>query len=204
MRKKDPVVKERIFNFVNNWRRDNSSSPPLSIIADAIGIDKSTVYRYLVEMTEENYGLTYSGTTIETKAVNRQNLRMTNIPVLGSIACGEAMLEEQNIEDYINFPEDLVRKGQYFALHAVGDSMVDAGIFEGDIVIVRQQNEAQVGQIVVALDDDYQNTLKRFGGLGKDHMIRLEYMNERKYPGKVIKVRNLQVQGVAVHVFRNL
>ena len=83
--------------------------------------------------------------------------------------------------------------------------MIDAGIEEDDLIVIQLQHEATEGDIVVALDPDSQNTLKRFGGYDEESgYYLLEYMNEKKYPGKVEKVRSFVVQGVARHVIKTL
>ena len=81
--------------------------------------------------------------------------------------------------------------------------MEDAGIEENDMVIIRRQQNANVGDIVVALDDDNQNTLKRYAGFDENGNAVLEYMNEDVYPGKQIIVKQLTVQGVAKHVIKS-
>ena len=96
---------------------------------------------------------------------------MVKVPLVGTIACGEPILAQENIEDYINMPEKT--KGT-FALRCKGDSMINARIFDGDIVVVRKQDIAKNGEIVVALIDD-EATVKRFY-LEKDH-VRLEPEN---------------------------
>ena len=81
--------------------------------------------------------------------------------------------------------------------------MIDAGIEEGDLVLVELCNEANEGDIVVALDPEGENTLKRYAGKDRDGYL-LAYMNEACYPGKVMKVKSFVVQGVARHVIKTL
>ena len=75
------------------------------------------------------------------------------------------------IEEYVNLPTNLFGKGDFYILRAKGDSMEDAGISEGDLVVILKQPTAEVGDIVVALDDQNQNTLKRFGGFDDNHTL---------------------------------
>ena len=124
--------------------------------------------------------------------------------IVGSIPCGEAHSEEEYVEEYVNLPTNLFGKGDFYILRAKGDSMEDAGIAEGDLVVILKQPSAEVGDIVVALDDKNQNTLKRFGGFDDNHRVILEYMNEDVYPGKTILVKELMVQGIAKHVIKSL
>ena len=96
-------------------------------------------------------------------------------------------------------------KGDFYILRAKGDSMVDAGIDEDDLLVIERNCPALEGNIVVALDEDNQNTLKRYAGYDEDSgYYILEYENEARYPGKTIKVRSFQVQGVARHVIKSL
>ena len=96
-------------------------------------------------------------------------------------------------------------KGDFRILRAKGDSMMDAGIDEDDLLVIERNCPALEGDIVVALDDDNQNTLKRYRGFDEDEeCFILEYENEARYPGKVIKVKGFQVQGVARHVIKAL
>lgn len=113
-------------------------------------------------------------------------------------------MEEEYVEDYVNLPASLFGKGEFYILRAKGDSMVDAGIDEGDLVVIRKQQTAAEGDIVVALDEESRNTLKRLGGFDDEGNVILEYMNQEVYPDKIITVKELIVQGVAEHVIKKL
>ena len=96
-------------------------------------------------------------------------------------------------------------KGEFYILEACGDSMVDAGIDDGDRVVIRMDCEARVGDIVVALLGDNESTLKVYGGVDAENQEAiLLYQNEAVYPGKEIRTKNLIVQGVAKHVIKAL
>jgi len=82
-----------------------------------------------------------------------------SIPLLGRIAAGTPILAEENIEDYLSFPEEMFSRGEYFALTVRGDSMIEGGIFDGDIAVIKKQNTAENGEIVAALVDE-EATLK--------------------------------------------
>lgn len=204
MRSKSLKLKKQIYTFVNEWRQAYGRSPSLKNIADGMGVSRTTVYRYLLEMNDENWGLTYTGDTIETKEFNSENTYLSTAKVVGSIPCGEATPEEEYVEDYINLPASLFGKGEFYILRARGDSMVDAGIDEGDLIVIRKQQTADICDIVVALDDANCNTLKRFGGFDDEGNAILEYMNQEVYPDKTIIVKELVVQGVAKHVIKKL
>lgn len=204
MRYKSLELKKQIYTFVNEWRQVSGKSPSLKNIAEEMGVSRTTVYRYLLEMNDENWGLTYTGDTIETREFNSENTYLSTAKVVGSIPCGEATPEEEYVEDYINLPASLFGKGEFYILRARGDSMVDAGIDEGDMVVIRKQQTADIGNIVVALDDANSNTLKRFGGFDDKGNAILEYMNQEVYPDKMTIVKELVVQGVAEHVIKKL
>lgn len=204
MRSKSPQRKEEIYRFVNEWKQLHGASPSLKIIADRLGVSRTTVYRYLLEMTEDQTGLVYTGDSIETRELNRDTMRFSPAKIVGSIPCGEAQAEEEAVEAYVNLPSAIFGCGEFYLLHAVGDSMEDAGISEGDLVVIRRQSVAQVGDVVVALDDQRNSTLKRFDGFDREHRAILAYMNQAVYPGKTIAVQELQVQGVARHIIKSL
>ena len=126
-------------------------------------------------------------------------------PVTGNIHCGDPRLQEEMIEEYVVLPDSIFGKGDKYILRCKGDSMEDAGISEGDLVVIRVTPEAQKGDIVVALDDEGQNTLKRYEGYdSRKKMHILGYMNEASYPDRKIEVKELTVQGVAGHVIKKL
>ena len=126
-------------------------------------------------------------------------------PLVGSIYCGSPEEEEENVEEYVSLPVSLFGKGDFYILRAKGDSMVDAGIDEGDLLVIERNCPASEGDIVVALDQEQQNTLKRYVGFDNDEKcFILAYENEARYPGEVIKLKSFEVQGVARHVIKAL
>ena len=204
MRSKNPELMKEICTYVSDYYRDRRSSPSVSEIAKGVGIAKTTAYRYLVEMNERGM-ISYDGHTIETPQINRCVSGYFSAPVLGAIPCGDPELEEEHVEEYVSLPESIFGKGEFYILRASGDSMVDAGIEDKDLVVIKKQSTASVGDIVVALDEDNQNTLKTFDGIDDESGYAiLKYENRRKYRNKVIRVRELVVQGVAKHVIKAL
>ena len=169
-----------------------------------MGISKATSYRYLVAMNE-NGMLSYDGKSIITRQISKCTSDYFSAPVVGSIRCGDPELEEENVEEYVSLPKSIFGEGKFYILHARGDSMVDAGIEDGDMIVIRMQESAAVGDIVVALDENNENTLKMYGGIdGDTGDIILRYANEKKYPGRRILVKQLRVQGVAKQVIKSL
>lgn len=204
MRSKNPELMKEICTYVSNCYRDRRSSPYVNEIAKAVGIAKTTAYRYLVDMNERGM-ISYDGHTIETPQIDKCVSGYFSAPIVGSIHCGDPETEEEHVEEYVSLPESIFGKGQFYILRASGDSMVDAGIEDGDLVVIKKQDTASVGDIVVALDEDSQNTLKTFDGIDEESGYAiLKYENRRKYRNKVIRVRELVVQGVAKHVIKAL
>ena len=197
MRSKDKTLMAAIEKFVSDYTDSNGISPTMQEVADGVGSSKATVQRYIAQLCEDGI-LDYSGyrtmTSTKTKAA------AIRVPVLGTIACGIPKFAEENIEEYVRLPVALFGKGNFFILRAYGDSMIEAGIDNGDLVLIRQQNYADEGQIVVALMED-EATLKRFYPEPKKHRIRLHPENSRMDD---IYADNCEIQGVAVKVLKDL
>jgi len=122
------------------------------------------------------------------------------IPVLGIIAAGTPIEAIQNEVSKVVIPYELSKNGEYFGLKISGDSMIEAGINDGDTVIVKKTNTADNGQIIVALIDDHEAMLKRIRKKGK--VIALESANKR-YETKIFGPDRIKVQGVLVSLYRN-
>ena len=150
-----------IIEFAEQYYLENSSSPSVRVIADEFGIGVSTAYRYLLEMDERGL-ISYDGKRISNARIEKlsSNSGVIRAAVVGSIACGIPNLAEENIEEYVSLPRSMFGNGEFFILRANGESMIDAGIETGDLVVIRKQSCAEDGQIVVALVED-ETTLKR-------------------------------------------
>jgi len=132
---------------------------------------------------------------------NNQKKNVNEIPVLGKIAAGTPIEAIQNEVSRVVLPQALSKDGEYFGLKISGDSMIEAGINDGDTVIVRKTNTANNGQIVVALIDNHEAMLKRIRKKGK--VVALESANKR-YETKIFGPDRVKVQGVLVSLYRNL
>ena len=128
---------------------------------------------------------------------NKQNLN--NIPVLGQIAAGTPIEAIQNEVSKVAIPEELSKNGEHFGLKVSGDSMIEAGINDGDTVIVKKASTANNGQIVVALIDNQEAMLKRIRKKGK--IVALESANKR-YETKIFGPDRVKVQGILVSLYR--
>ena len=129
---------------------------------------------------------------------NKKN--SSEIPVLGKIAAGTPIEAIQKEVSRITLPEELSKNGEHFGLKVSGDSMIEAGINDGDTIIVKKANTANNGEIVVALIDDHEAMLKRIRKKGK--VIALESANKR-YETKIFGPDRVKVQGVLISLYRN-
>ena len=203
MRVKNQEISDAILKFVNKYFHENRKAPTISEIADGVGVARSTTHRYMQDLSDNGL-LDYSRGILSAPESAKMKTAYIAAPLVGSIQCGCPEEEQEYVEEYVSLPVSMFGKGDFYILRAKGDSMEDAGISEGDLVVILKQPTAEVGDIVVALDDQNQNTLKRFGGFDDNHRVILEYMNEEVYPGKTILVNELTVQGIAKHVIKSL
>ena len=199
MRTKDTALIEQIKKSIEKTYEESGRSPSVRQIAREVGCSYSTVSRYIKEMVERGMIARTSG-EYETEAISKMNMDTVPVAVVGSVSCGTLTFAEENIEEYIKLPTSLLGQGKFFILHASGQSMIGAGIEDGDLVVVRQQPTAEPGQIVVALVED-EVTLKRFYPDPENGCVRLHPENKRL---KDIIVDDCQIQGVAVKVLKDL
>ena len=131
--------------------------------------------------------------------VEEDPLRPVAVPIMGRIAAGTPIEALQNRSSVINMPPDLLSTGEHFALEVRGDSMIDAGILDGDIALIKRSDGADTGDIVIALIDDEEATLKRFRRRGAS--IALEPANTA-YEVKILPPNRVRIQGKLVGLFR--
>lgn len=199
MRSRSLETKERIKSYVEMFYLDNNRSPSSREVAEALNMVKSTVNRYLQAMHEEGM-IEYDHGNVRTDTIEKVNTDIINMGVIGHVSCGPPELAEEYVEEYIPLPAALFGKGEFYILRASGDSMIDAGINNGDMVIVRKQDAADDGQIVVALVEN-ETTLKRIYKDNENHQVILHPENKSL---KDIIVPDCRIQGVAVHVLKSL
>lgn len=198
MRSKSPELMKEICEYAEQYYLQNGQSPSTTKIAEAVGVSRGTAYKYLVAMND-NGMIEYDGQDIQTPVTKKLNKDTSQTAIVGSVPCGSPQYEEENIEEYISLPTAIFGKGEFFILRA-GDSMIEAGIDDGDLVVIRKQVYADEGDIVVALVDN-QNTLKRFYRDEENQKIILHPENKRL---KDIVVDECFIQGVACHVIKSL
>lgn len=192
-----------LIDFVNEFYDKYLRSPSLREIETETGLSRQTSMRYLKRMDEEGI-LKYDGKvgTIVTEYIEkRTSKKFEELNIIGKIACGDPVTEEETRIGTIDFPIALLGSGEYFVLQAYGDSMIDAGIEEKDLVIVRRQSSADYGKIVVAIDENNENTLKRFM---YDKKKKRPYLHPENDKYDDIYQNEIKIQGVAVKVIKNL
>jgi repressor LexA len=193
---------QEIFDFVRQYVGEHGYPPTVRDIGKAIGLaSSSTVHAHLANL--EKLGLLRRDPTkpraievIKDKA--RQAVVPGGLPVVGQVAAGQPILAEENIEEYVPVPGIAGGDDGEFVLRVKGDSMKDAGILEGDFVIVRKQETASDGDIVVALVGE-EATVKRF--FRENDHVRLQPENDALQP---IRTREAQVLGRVVGLCRRV
>lgn len=204
MRPFNQTYLDDILKFVNKYYQDNRVAPTIVQVSSGVGVPRSTTHRYLQELRKRGL-LEYDRGILSAPESAKMKTAYISAPLVGSIQCGSPEEEEEFVEEYVSLPVSLFGKGDFYILRAKGDSMVDAGIEEDDLIVIERNCPAEKGDIVVALDPDNQNTLKRYAGFSKtEQRYILKYENEAKYPGEVIKVKSFHIQGVARHVIKSL
>ena len=201
MRSKSKELMDSIYKYVNQFCIAHSRTPSTAEISQALHVSKGTIHNYLKEMDERGM-LFYQNGELRTSVTSQVNTDQVGIPIAGAIPCGTPEEEVENIEEYISMPRAVVGNGDFFILRASGDSMVDAGIDSGDLVVVRRQLEASPGQIVAALVDGG-STLKRLRyDEDADRYILCPENRRKNYPN--IEGHDISIQGVAIRVLKEL
>lgn len=202
MRKALTKKQDRIFEFIRKHVQDTGYPPTVREIGTSFRISEKGAYDHLNAIEKKGYirRVPKKPRAIEILEFVPQKLPQTavEVPIVGRVAAGEPILASENVEGTLPVPREVVKEDPCFALRVNGKSMIDAGIFEGDVVIVRSQNYADTGDIVVALLDD-EATVKRFFRDGD--RIRLQPENSVMSP---IIVDDAQILGKVVGLFRRL
>ena len=198
-------TREKISRFIEEYYTRHDKKPVIRDISAGTGISVSSVFRILHEMEDDGTVKVREkkNRSVVTKRMEYEGPHVS-IPVLGKVACGPGEEEEEHLTEYIRMPESLVGKGEVFALIAKGESMIDAGIYPGDLVIVRRDKKAEIGDIVVALMAGM-NNLKVLGFDNYYHRYVLKscHPSHQKYPDIPVE-SELRIQGVAVCVSHRL
>jgi repressor LexA len=193
---------KEIFDFIRNYASKTGYPPTVREIGKAVGLhSSSTVHAHLANL--EKIGLLRRDPT-KPRAIEllvdraKRVIRGPGLPLVGEVAAGEPVLAEENIEEYLELPSIIGGEEGDYILRVKGDSMKDAGILEGDYVVVQQSDSARNGEIVVALIEE-EATVKRF--YREKDRVRLQPANKAYKP---IRTRDAKVVGRVVGVFRRI
>jgi repressor LexA len=196
---------QEIWGFLVEYVDRQGYPPTVREIGEAVGLrSPSTVHAHLAQL--ERAGLLRRDPT-KPRAIEltdrTSQADVHRLPLVGDIAAGGPLLAEQNVEDYVAVPEPLSRGGEEFLLRVKGDSMVNAGILDGDFVVVQRRQDARDGEIVVALAGDDETadeaTVKRY--FREDGRVRLQPENDSLEP---IYANHVEILGKVTGVFREL
>jgi len=204
---------KKILDFLNSEIAERGYPPSVREICKAVGLKStSTVHAYLEKLDKDGYiikdatkprALKVVGSKVQRPVYEQEGLysrkELVDIPIIGKVTAGVPILAVENIEDTFPLPVELVQNSDAYMLRVQGDSMIEAGILDKDLVLVKQQSTASNGEIVVALIDD-EATVKTFYK-EKTH-VRLQPRNPNYDP--IIVKDNLQILGKVIGVFRTI
>ena len=194
---------QEILTFIHRYTDAHGYPPSVREIGQALGLtSSSTVHSHLSALEKKGYLRRDPSKPRALEILKDERevpaKRVVPLPVVGQVAAGLPILAQQNIEDYFPLPQEFVRSDDCFILKVHGDSMIDAGIFDGDMLVVRKQQTAKDRDIVVARMED-EATVKRF--FREDGHIRLQPENPSMEP---IIARDVSIEGVALAVIHRL
>ena len=198
MLQKSPELMQEIIDFVDRFYTRHRRSPSCREIEAGTTLKRSSVHNYLVAMDEKGM-IEYNGQTILTPKIRALQNGIRQVGIVGSIACGIPDDAEEHLEGYFSVPASLVDDDEVYILYAHGDSMIDIGIHDKDMVLVRKQEEAHHGDIVVAYVDGIGNTLKRLQYKKDGPVLHPENKKMKDIPAK-----DCRIQGVALWVFKKV
>ncbi len=191
-----------ILEYIKNEIINRGFPPTVRDICDAVNLKSTSSVHSHLETLERNGYIRRDPTKpraieIVDDNFNLARRELVNVPVVGRVAAGEPILAVENVENYFPIPAEFMPNSQTFMLNVKGESMVNAGILDGDQILVQQQSTAENGEIVVALIDD-NATVKTF--YKEDGYYRLQPENDAMEP--IIVKGELQILGKVIGVFR--
>ena len=206
MRSKSMELMKKIKDYVEDYMITNPGAKPTTRdVAAALSISSASASRYLVAMSQKGL-LEYDRGVIGTEKTEKITPGFRNIGIAGSIPFGTPEEREAVVEEYIPLPMMLLdgEKNDYFILRASGTSMTDAGIDSGDLVVIKQCEEAHNGQIVAALVDGNESTLKRY--IAENDKMPYLWAENNAWPDEArkIKANQFKIQGVAIKIIKDV
>ena len=200
----------QILTFIADSQRERGYPPSVREIGEAVGLTSSaTVHTHLAVLQREGY---LSRDPSKPRAIQvhfdpQTETRLVagpvhNVPLVGDVAAGTGVLAEENVEELLPMPEQFTGKGPSFMLRVRGDSMIEAGIYDGDYVVVRQQPDADNGDVVVAGIGDDEATVKSYSR--RDGRVVLTPANAAYEPMVFESGDTVTIYGKVVTVVRSL
>ncbi len=197
-----PLTKRQreILDFLNEFIEQNGYAPSLEEVGRRFGLSSlATVHKHLTNLQEKGFIKRAWNRSRSVELVpSRVGTRAVDLPLLGNVAAG-APIEAVVSAETVSVPEDLVGKGDTYALRVRGNSMIDEQIRDGDLVIVEDRKTANDGEMVIALLEGQDVTLKKF--YRENGHVRLQPANETIQP-LIVDATQIQIQGVVVGVMR--
>jgi repressor LexA len=198
---------QEILDYIKEEVRAKGYPPSVREIGEAVGLaSSSTVHGHLSRLEKKGYirrdptkPRAIEVLDLENLASETTEAKATYIPVVGKVTAGLPITAVENVEEYFPLPEQLTANDNTYALRIQGDSMIEAGIFDGDLVIVRQQQTADNGDIIVAMTEEDEATVKRF--FREKDYIRLQPENSTMEP---IILTSCTILGKVIGVFRTI
>ena len=200
---------ERLLNFIMNYQKTNNITPSYDEMRESLNLkSKSGIHRLVSGLEERGYIKKLENRARAIEIIRSAKItfnpeildnEIINLPLLGRIAAGspiEAISDETN---YIGFPKSMLGSGEYFLLDVVGESMVNIGILDGDRVLIEKTNTANNGDIIVALIDNNETTLKRLFKRGQQ--VALQPENE-SYETRIYGPDRIKIQGKLKQLIR--
>ena len=189
---------QKILDFIKSEIENKGYPPSVREICTAVGLrSTSTVHAHLNHLEEQGLIRRDSTKPRALEVTDGTKARGRSVPLVGRVMAGMPILAVENIEDYLMLPQNLIGKDDLFCLRVQGESMIDIGILDGDIVVLRQQDTAENGEIVVAMTPDDEATLKRI--YYEEDRVRLQPENPTMAP---IYVESATVLGKLVALIR--
>ena len=198
---------EKLLQFISDFQNKSNVTPSFDEMKDGLGLkSKSGIHRILSALEERGYirKLNNRARAIEIIKFPNNKTEYSNsnsipIPILGKIAAGHPIEAISDNTNYLDIPQSLLGKGEYFLLEVEGDSMINAGIFDGDQVIIEKRNDAKNGEIVVALIDNNEATLKRIYKRGQQLALQPENPD---FKTVIYGPDRVQIQGILKQLIR--
>ena len=200
MRSLNQETLKSVKKFIEEFYKAEYKYPTIRQIAAGVNISVGSAHSYVQELTDTGVIKYVARDSMETDVTRKVNTDRIPTALVGTIACGTPTLAEENIEEYVDLPSSIFGTGEFFILRASGDSMIEAGIDSGDLVVVKRQSYARAGEIVVALLET-ETTLKTYYPEPSKSRVRLHPENSSM---KDIIVKSCEIQGVATHIIKKV